>query len=195
MGGIYRDESGSFVQFGPFEEQNFYDIEHSADCGNNKLKTVEFVCLQHKNKLVFVEAKKTCPKLPSNAEDRIRKLLKADSLAVFEELLSHHVIKSSYVADVCEKFITSMCMTLAIANGYAISEDMPHSMQVSVKQRNVQIVFLLVITDCKPDWAENIKRIFEKELRAFRHTNNAQVVVLTAKQAEKRHIVNKIYAH
>jgi hypothetical protein len=61
---IYREETGSGIVLGPFDQDGFYNIENSKDVRISRkehLKSVECVVIRN-DELLLIEAKKTAPK-------------------------------------------------------------------------------------------------------------------------------------
>lgn len=54
---------------------------------------------------------------------------------------------------------------------------------------------MLVITDSKPDWAENISRKLQSEMGRIFPPPFMKVQAITAEMAMKKKIVNQIYPH
>ena len=192
---IYREEPLSEVTFGPFEDGCYYDIESSKDIRLSRksaLKSVECVVIRD-NKLFFIEAKKTAPRnLDSRAGiERLSGMIKSNDRKEYEQLLRSLSIMPAYVADVCEKFVMSLCLVMSIAEGRIVSDDMPPSMIHAIHDPAMIPVFVLVITWSKKDWARHVQDAFNMALRKFEKTNKAQILVLTAEQAKSRGLVSE----
>ena len=192
---VYRDEKGSFLQFGGFEPSCYYDIENSPVRGHcNKSRSVEFV-LQLNEKILFVEAKKTSPNLSPQDEKSLRSYIKDDCISDFEKFISHRNLRSSFVVEIVEKFVSSFFLSMGIANGYLTDTSMPKQMLEFMRKKDLKVVFLLVITDSKPDWAENISRRVQSEMGRIFPSSFIKVQAITAEMAMKKKIVNQIYPH
>lgn len=62
-------------------------------------------------------------------------------------------------------------------------------------EKRIEGRFLLVITDSKPDWAENISRKLQSEMGRIFPPPFMKVQAITAEMAMKKKIVNQIYPH
>lgn len=192
---IYREEPLSGVTFGPFDYDCYYDIEGSKDIRLSRqrtLKSVECVVIRD-NKLLFIEAKKTAPKDLDRKTviERLSGMIKPSDREEYEELLRSLSITPAYVADVCEKFLMSLCLVMSIAEGRIVSEDMHSSMIHAIHSPEITPVFVLVITWSKKDWARHVQDAFNMALRKFEKTNKAQILVLTAEQAKSKGLVSE----
>jgi hypothetical protein len=84
---------------------------------------------------------------------------------------------------------------MGIANGYLNDSSMPKQMQEFMRKKDLKVVFLLVITGSKPDWAENISRKLQSEMGRIFPSSFIKVQAITAEMAMKKKIVNQIYPH
>lgn len=192
---IYREEPSSGVKFGPFDSDLYYDIENSKDIRFSRsmaLKSVECVAIKG-NSLLFIEAKKTAPKkLDAKASiELLSEMIKPEVREEYEKLLHSLSIAPTYVADVCEKFLMSLCLVLSIAEGRIPSDDMCSSMKEAIRNPSIRPVFVLVITWSKKGWAQDVQDAFNMALRKFEKTNRAKVIVLTAAQAKTKGLVSE----
>ena len=141
----------------------------------------------------LIEVKKTAPKELSaeRKKERLAEMIKAGNLKEYEELIKSVKMVPSYVSDICEKFILSLCLVLSIAEGRMQSEDMPPELREKI--RNVcgqKPIFVLVITQSKADWVCHIQDALNLSLRKFEKTNHIKVIVLTAEQAKSKGLVH-----
>lgn len=192
---VYREEPQSGIIFGPFDSSYYYDIEKSKDIKLSRsttLKSVECVAIRE-NKLLFIEAKKTAPKDLSaqNAKDRLSEMIKPGKREDYDKLMRSLSITPAYIADVCEKFLMSLCLVMSIAEGRISSKDMLPPMMEAIRDPSIIPVFVLVITWSKKDWARNVQDAFNIALRKFERTNRAKVQVLTAEQAKNKGLVSE----
>ena len=192
---IYREETGSGIVLGPFDQDGFYNIENSKDVRISRkehLKSVECVVIRN-DELLLIEVKKTAPKELSaeRKKERLAEMIKAGNLKEYEELIKSVKMVPSYVSDICEKFILSLCLVLSIAEGRMQSEDMPPELREKI--RNVcgqKPIFVLVITQSKADWVCHIQDALNLSLRKFEKANHIKVIVLTAEQAKSKGLVH-----
>lgn len=193
---IYREEPGSVVTFGPFLPEDYYDIEASRDIwvsGGLALKSVECV-VRRKGRLLFLEAKKTAPKelRETAAVQRLSQMIKDSEQEAYAALLRSLRITPAYVADLCEKFLTSLSLVKSIAQDSISSDDMPSSMLELLRKDPSALspVFVLVITWSREDWASNVQDALNMALRKFEKLTRAKVLVLTAEKAKEKGLVS-----
>lgn len=196
-GKIYREEPGSEIILGPFDSDNYYDIENSSDIIISKrssLKSVECVVLRQ-DKLLFIEAKKTAPKdlTATKFIDRLSNMIKPSEQDSYKQLIHSLTIMPTYISDICEKFILSLCLVMSIAEGrvLASSEEMPSSMREAIRNPAIILVFVLIITWSKKDWASNVMDALNMALQKFNKTNRVRILVLTAEQAMQKGLVKE----
>ena len=66
--------------------------------------------------------------------------------AEYEKLLRSLSVAPAYVADVCEKFLTSLCLVFSVAEGRVPSDEMGPAMKAAIRDPASVPVFVLVIT-------------------------------------------------
>lgn len=186
---IYREELGSEITLGPFDKDYYYDIEQLKD---QALKSVECVVVR-KDKLLFIEAKRTAPKDISGktAIEQLSGMIKARDQDAYEQIMRTLSVRPAYVVDVCEKFLMSLCLTMSMAEGRIPSNNMSPTMIEAIRDPSIIPVFVLVITWSKEDWARNVQEAFTMALQKFEKTNRAKILVLTAERAKEKGLVSR----
>ncbi len=172
---IYREEPLSEVTFGPFDSAYFYDIENSKDIWVSRskvLKSVECVVVKGNN-LLFIEAKKTAPKeLKSETAIKcLSKMIKPSEYEEYRKLLRSLSVTPAYVANICEKFLVSLCLVLSIAEGRIPSDDMCLSMKEAIRNPSITPVFVLIIT-----WSKKAGRGMYKMLLIWLWENSKKQI-------------------
>ncbi|MDO5424058.1 MAG: hypothetical protein Q4F41_10065 [Eubacteriales bacterium] len=160
-------ESG--VEFGPFEEERLFRIEHSEvhKRAGKGIKAVEFVYLTKKANLLFVEAKTSCP----NPENRDKD---SDMRKKYEETYS----------EITDKFIDSLHMFAAMALG-RYGEKPGAGQLIRRTYSEIGIKFVLVITGAKEEWLMGPKAELEARLLRVRNIWKADVIVLNKDMATR----------
>lgn len=156
-------ESG--VNFGPFEAERLFRIEHSdihKQAGEG-IKSVEFIYLTRGNNILFVEAKSSCPN-PANKDECAEKYEK------------------NY-ADITDKFVDSLNMFAATVLGRNGESKSIGGQFKSRTYGKTGIKFVLVITEAKEEWLTGPKAELEHRLLRFRKIWKADVVVLNKEMA------------
>lgn len=157
-------ESG--MTFGPFEENQVYQIEKSeAYTGLGEgVKVVEFIYRPGKDKIFFVEAKKSSP-MPKNKNE-------------FER----------FIGDIVQKFTHSFNLWLTLnlnRRKDVISDDI---LDVSTERQIFR--FVLVINGHEKAWLPPIKAAIERkmlvEIKIWGHV----IIVINEKQAAERRLIN-----
>ncbi len=140
-----------------------------------------------------MKQKKTSPKELSakEATERLSRMVKPGDREEYERLVRSLSITPAYVADVCEKFMVSLCLVMSIAEGRIQSDDMHQSMIKAIQNPDIIPVFVLIITWSKKDWARHVQDAFNIALRKFEKTNRARILVLTAEQAKSKGLVSE----
>lgn len=160
-------ESG--MTFGPFDDESIFRIEKSKMLSHcNNIKPVEFVHLKKKNRLVFVEAKKSSPINRENNEDNYEK----------------------FIREITQKFVDSfqlyMAGLLKRKSGYEeISEKM---MQADYQKMN--FVFLLIIKGHEATWLPPLQKDLENRMRGFRSVWNSQLIVMNDEIAREENVIS-----
>lgn len=158
------------MEFGVFLKEDVFQIENSKlhlSFGEG-IKTVEFILLKDNDKLLFVEAKSSCP----NYDNRYETEEKTEK---FEE----------YFSDVSSKFIDSLQMMLNVAlwrdvNTSRIGEH--------IKERDIyskiKFCFVLVVKKAeREEWLAGPKAELEARLLHWKKLWKVDIVVLNEELA------------
>lgn len=154
-------ESG--MVFGKFLEENLFQIENSSlhlSFGKN-VKTVEFILLQERDRILFVEAKSSCP----NAENKDESSQKNEK---FE----------AYYREITEKFIDSLQMFFFLGrNSYA--DAIGSNLKEKKHYEKTKFCFVLVIKNAEnEEWLSGPKAELEARLKHMLKIWNAKILVL-----------------
>lgn len=159
------------MEFGVFQRENIFRIEDSKlqHSFGEGIKTVEFVLLMNKDKLLFVEAKTSCPN-PENRYESKEKTVK------FEE----------YFSDITDKFLDSLQMMLNVflekRNKYLDGIGL-HITDKSIYPA-LKFRFVLVVKNARDiTWLAGPKEELEARLLRWRKLWNVEVVVLNEELA------------
>lgn len=157
-------ESG--VDFGEFEVGNLFHIEASnlqKSLGQG-IKTVEFIILQKKNDIIFLEAKTGCP----NPENKVKDGKEATNF-------------DKYYNEIAEKFTDSLQVYIAgILGNYENIDEIGKNLLNVKPLRSRKLKFILVITadEILEDWLQGPKLELEERLKHFMKIWKIQIVVL-----------------
>lgn len=166
-------ESG--VEFGEFEEERLFRIEHSDihKRAGEGIKAVEFIYLTQKENVLFVEAKTSCPNSANRDES-------AEKNRKYEE----------YYSDIVDKFVDSLNMFAATVMG---RNEKDHSVGKYIRNKRTYtktaVKFVLVITGAEEEWLHGPKAELEARLLRFRKIWNADVIVLNAQMAKAYRLI------
>ena len=154
-------ESG--VTFGPFSEERLYYIEKSdsyKELGEG-FSTVEFVYINRKGQLCFVEAKSSSPR-------------QADQIERFEE----------WASEVATKFYDSLQLFLTIymqrRNEEKLGDTIRHA-----DMKALSIKFILVIPSHKAEWLAPIQNELGKQMSKITAMWNIAVAVINKELAQE----------
>lgn len=157
-------ESG--VDFGKFEADNLFEIESSdllKSLGQG-IKTVEFITLQKKDNIIFLEAKTGCP----NPDNKVKG---------GKEAKKFH----SFYNDIADKFIDSLQVYIAsVLENYDNIEEIGKNLLSITPLKNKKLTFVLVITadEILEDWLQGPKLELEERLKRYIKIWNVKIVVL-----------------
>jgi len=163
-------ESG--MDFSPlFIHDNSIYIEKSMfrkklDVG---VKTVEFISLQSKHKLCFIEAKTSAPN-PNNPDNK-------DNV-------------NNYYQDILEKIQHSL--DLFVSKEVCINEDSENEFPAqlaNVKIAEQKIIFILVIKNHKKEWCSDVLDFLHRRLIALKKIWKTDIAVLNSDVARKKKII------
>lgn len=170
MGKVIINESDMI--FGEYESENVFQIEKSdmytSQMRDNEVKVTEFVLLRDK-KLLFLEAKKSTPNYKNcrESEERLKKY-------------------NEYIQAICDKFSHSVAMYMSMCLNRLESDEIPKNMLIQ-KERQFQIVLVLVVKNSFSDSLIHYKEILEKRLKPeMRIWNVNSLIVISEEIAKKK---------
>jgi hypothetical protein len=133
-------ESG--VTFGVFPQERLYYIEKSASYAalGEGFSTVEFIYMNRKNQLCFVEAKSSSPIQQHNPER-------------FEE----------WVSEIVAKFCDSLQLFLTVFLQRREETEFGNAIQLA-NMKELPMKFILVLPRHEPDWLAPIQNELSKQL-------------------------------
>ena len=158
----------SNMMFGPFDDTSVYRIEKSKmqrKCIG--VKTVEFIYLKTKYKLLFVEAKSSSPINRKGNESDYKDFLD-EITKKFED--SFHL----YAAG-----------RLKRKSGY---EEIPEKLMAADYQK-MNFIFILVLSGCQEDWLPPLSHDLELRMKRFRTIWNSEVKVNNKKMAREQGLI------
>ena len=168
----------SDMYFGDYLEENFFKIENSKlhlSFGEG-IKVVEFLLYRKNDKLLFVEAKKTCPNAANKEES-------AEKSAKFEE----------YYEDIKDKFIDSLQMFLTTILKRGIEdEEIGAVLKTKTDYSKTGLCFVLVIRNADELWLAGPKAELEKRLQSIRKIWGIKIVVLNYELAMEYGLVSEM---
>lgn len=162
-------ESG--VDFGEYEAEDLFHIESSnllKSLGKG-IKTVEFITLQQKDNIIFVEAKTGCPN-PKNKEKGGQD---AENFNAFYD-------------DIADKFIDSLQVYIAgILGNFEDTSEIGKNLTKVKPLKSKKLTFVLVITadEILEDWLQGPKLELEQRLKRLIKIWNVKIVVLNKQLA------------
>lgn len=125
----------SAMNFGEYDEADLFHIEESRiykDLGTG-IKTVEFILKYDENRIVFLEAKKSCPNLANRYESEEKE-------QKFEE----------YYSSITEKFVASLQIYLAtILNKYHDTSEVGTNLRLIHSLKDINLKFVLVLKNAE----------------------------------------------
>lgn len=154
-------ESGAV--FGPFDEARFYYVEKSDSynrLGKN-FSTVEFIFMNRKNQLCFVEAKSSSPRQNGNPER-------------FE----------AWITGVAAKFCDSLQLFLTVY----IERRAEANLGSAIRHADIKtlpIKFILVIPNHRPEWLAPIQNALKQRLYKTTAMWNVGVAVMNEDLAKE----------
>ncbi len=169
----------SDMEFGTFQKEKVFRMEDSRlqHSFGEGVKTVEFVLLKDRDKLLFVEAKKSCP----NRDNRYENKGKTEK---FEE----------YFSDISDKFVDSLQMMLNIfLDRRTVNLDEVGSHITDEKIYSIlKFRFVLVVKNAVDiAWLAGPKEELEARLLRWKKLWNIEVIVLNEELAVRYGIVLK----
>lgn len=140
-------ESG--MQFGPYDRDDLFSIEKSdqyLSCDTKSVCSCEFL-LRHKGKLLFVEAKTSCPNYAAK-DTSAEKKKKYDA----------------YVDEITKKMRHSLMLYGAMLAGRHTMETVGENI-VRLDMAKTEIVLVLVVKDAEASWLVPYVDVFREKLR------------------------------
>lgn len=166
----------SEMEFGEFQKEDVFQIENSKlqQSFGEGIKTVEFILLHNHNKLLFVEAKKSCP----NRNNRDENEEKAKN---FEK----------YFSDISDKFIDSLQMMLNVfLQRNKNFEEIGKNITEQKNYAKIAFRFILVIKDAEgEEWLAGPKEELEARLLRWRKLWKTDILVLSEELATKHGLI------
>lgn len=141
-------ESG--MQFGEYKEEQVFQLEKSGQYTKklrpNGIKCCEFI-LRRKNKLYFIEAKKSCPKqiIADTPEEKITKY-------------------KEYIQDIALKMKHSLALYANILFERYETKGVPELLQER-NMSNIDIRLVLVVKNAEKEWLIPFQDVFRKVLK------------------------------
>lgn len=162
----------SEMNFGPFAEADLFQIEKSKiykELGTG-VKTVEFVLRADEKRIVFLEAKKSCPNMANRYESEEKE-------QKFEE----------YYSSVTEKFAASLQIYLAsVLNRYEDISEVGRELRNVESLQDIQLKFILVVKKAEDiAWLAGPRAELEARLRQLRKIWRIEVAVLNEELARE----------
>lgn len=168
----------SDMTFGGFRKEDLFRIEDSGlqHSFGEGIKTVEFVLLKDNDKLLFVEAKTSCP----NRENRYENTDKSEK---FE----------SYFSDISDKFVDSLQMML---NVFLQRNESSDEIGRNIVNKNIypalKFRFILVVKKATDiEWLAGPKEELEARLLRWKKLWDVEVEVLNEELAVRYGIALK----
>jgi hypothetical protein len=173
MGNITIRESE--MDFGPFPEENVFRIE-SSDVYKGRLlpngvKTCEFL-LRRNNKLLFIEAKKTCPKQleATSSEEQITKY-------------------NAYIHDITTKMRDSLNLYASMLLHRNEDDELSPPTKLESLE-NIDFVLVLVVKNSQRAWlapfSDKLAKVLRSEMKIW---GIQSFILLTEEQAREKRLV------
>lgn len=173
MGNITIRESE--MNFGPFPEENVFRIENSnaymRRLRPNGVKSCEFL-LRKESKLLFVEAKKTCPKqLESGSSDeQIRKY-------------------NEYIQEITQKMRDSINLYTSMLLHRNGDDELSSPLKLESLE-NIDLILVLVVKNSQKEWlapfSDKLTNVLRSEMRIW---GIRSFLLLTEDQAREKKLV------
>ena len=172
VGKITFEESGMVFTF--VDDSVLFRIEKSDlyKRFNQGICTTEFVSLDEKDTLQFVEAKTTCPN-ENTREDSEEKEKKYED----------------YYYQLTRKFGNSLMLYVAAMLGRVSSDEFGSALRSMSSLKGVKIRFLLIIKNAEEAWLGGAKAELERRLLTIRSIWKIEIRVLNEKMAKEVGIV------
>lgn len=164
-------ESG--LEFGQYEEKNFFRIENSSiqKSAGDKVKTVEFVMLKQSedsDSVIFLEAKSSCPNAANTSDDNKKNY-------------------ENFFTEITAKFYDSVNMfAAAVMQRYPGNTEIGANLLNTVITKNYRMRLVLVISSAELIWLPGPKAELEQRLLKLRRIWKCDVAVLNTELARKQ---------
>lgn len=164
----------SDMDFGPYVPGQLFHMEKSnqyQDCNKARVRCCEFLLLKDR-KLLFVEAKKTCP----NGEKQNE---------AGERTKEYH----GYVEEITEKMRHSLSLYAAMLAGRRSMEGVGEGIRKADRAKT-EIVFVLVVKNAEKEWLKNYADVFQRQLRPeMKIWNIRSVLVMNESTARTKGLI------
>ncbi len=152
---IVIEESG--MKLGPYDDDNVFHIEKStvytSELMQNGCKTCELV-LYRNGTLLFIEAKTSCPKQPTDETEAEKRRKYCD-----------------YIDDIVTKMRHSLTLYINILLARLDTNDVPDTMR-SVDLSNIEIKPILIVKNAQKEWliplADKLESVFKPEMHIWK---------------------------
>lgn len=165
----------SEMKFGLYDSDDLFHIEKSTqycrNIGSNGIKISEFI-LYKDNKILVVEAKKTCPNVENKSADNEQRFVK-------------------YVQDIVDKFENSLDILANIYIGRIDSTGISSKFLpgFEYKLRNY-IILILVVKNAKEEWLVSYPDALKKQLnKKMRIWKIRTLLVINEEKAREKGLV------
>ena len=170
------EESG--MRFGEFSDARVFPIENSSlhlSFGGG-IKTVEFLLLSGRDRLIFLEAKTTCPNAANKDET-------AEKNRKFKE----------YYSDITDKFIDSFQMLLTtVLKRHSLTNEIGTEIKEKDDYSKTTFYFILVIRNApSEEWLAGPKAELESRLFRYQKIWKIRVLVLNESLAKEYGLIVK----
>lgn len=164
----------SDMDFGPFFPTQLFLIEKSSqyqDCNRSCVRCCEFVLLKD-NKILFVEAKTSCPNSERQKETG-------------ERTAKYH----AFVSEITEKMRHSLSLYAAMLAGRRSMEGVGEGIRKADRAKT-EIVFVLVVKNAEKEWLKNYADVFQRQLRPeMKIWNIRSVLVMNESTARTKGLI------
>ena len=167
--GLFRKEESEMV-FGSYQMEDVFPIEDSKLYDKLKkygIKTVEFILFQ-KDKLMFIEAKKTTPNY--NSDNNLEKY-------------------NDYISEISQKFCDSIDIYMSTYIGRQIDSEFSQKMKLA-NISDFEIRLLVVIKNAYEDslchYTDKLRIVLNRKMKKW---SNCQLFVISEEQARKKGLI------
>ena len=136
------------------------------------VRTVEFITVHAKNKLIFIEAKETAPN-PNNPKSK-------------ERIVEYYQILSEKIQQSLDMFVSKeVNVNLDVHNEFSKCFN-------KTKFTDYKLIFMLVIRNHEKKWCSDVVDVLKRKLLALRKIWNMEIVVYTGEEAVQKGFVASI---